>query len=106
MSKSGDGLPVEPGIGLNHWKFAISTGPSDWPKPSQSSRPVRLYHFLKTSGFSGSPAMQQWWMQERSNFVTSSCSMKRNIVGGAQNVVTLYCVIFSSRCSGTNLSMS
>jgi hypothetical protein len=36
MSYSGFGLPVEPSMGSNYSlpKFAISTGPSLWPKPS------------------------------------------------------------------------
>ena len=48
--------------------------------------------------------MQQWWMLERSYLVTSSWSMNRNMVGGAQKVVTLYFSRCSSRWRGLNLA--
>ena len=46
MSYSGEGLPVEPGRGSNHWKLASITELSLWPKPSYSFRPVKSSHFL------------------------------------------------------------
>ena len=97
---------MEPGIGSNHWKLASITEDSLWPKPSQSFNPVSSYHLRKTSGFNGSPAMQQCLMQDRSNWVTSSWSINRYMVGGAQKVVTWYLVIILRRFKGMNLSMS
>ena len=34
MYLPGDGFPVEPGLGSNHWKLASITEDSLWPKPS------------------------------------------------------------------------
>ena len=50
--------------------------------------------------------MQQWWMLERSYLVTSSWSINRNMVGGAQKVVTLYFSSTASMSLGTNFSKS
>ena len=68
---------MEPGQTFIHGKVPTVTHSSVCPKISRSSCPVSSFHFSNTSGLSGSPAVVQCWMEERSYLDTSSRIMKR-----------------------------
>ena len=81
---------MEPGLGTIPFRFAMVSVVSVCPKPSMSIMPVACFQLLNTSGLSASPAMQQYFSDDRS-WPSSPALMKNlNMVGGQHSVVMWY----------------
>ena len=102
----GDGFPMDPGLGVIPLRVPTMTEDSVCPKASMSLRPVALYHVLNVSGLRGSPAMQQFFSEDRSWPSIPAFRYSLNIVGGQQNVVILCFSIMFMMWWGSNLSYS
>ena len=62
----GEGFPMDPGLGTIPLIVPTMTDDSVCPNASMSFSPVASYHLLYVSGLRASPAMQQFFRDERS----------------------------------------
>ena len=88
--KRGFGLPIDPGRGFVFLRFAMESVVSVWPKPSKIVRPVCSFQKSNRSGLSASPAVVEYFSDDKSYSSKSVCIMRRYMVGGQHSVVIWY----------------